>query len=321
MDSVKVSVIIPVMNQEHYLASCLESVVNQSLKEIEIILVEGGSKDNTADIIYRYMDTDDRISVLHKPAEGLPKARQAGLKKAVGEYILYLDGDDRLEPDALELLYNRGIEADADMVVLNFWLENQYNNTRREAVTAPFVRFSGIDFIRSIFKQKSYWMVWSVLHKRKLYDNNIQFATESFLGEDTLLTTQLAYYSRKVMKVDTKPLLHHYIRKAPEEKRLSFTEKDYFDLDSLSDRICSFFKEKPEYEQLCECVDSLRLQAITRSFTYHYYDCARERSREALGILKRRPSLCNIAGKKMEHVFQAFSLSESFGRLMARVLL
>ena len=322
MSSVKVSVIIPVRNQARHLPDCLNSVIRQTLPEIEIIVIDGGSTDTTVDIVCNYMDRDPRIHLLNKAGDGLSLARQAGLKKAKGEYILYLDGDDTLTENALELLYNRGEETDADMVVLNFWIENKYNQTKKESSSMRFVRLSGIDFIRTLYQRQNYWMVWSVLHKRSLYSRfNIHFEAELFLGEDTLLTTQLAYYSRKIVKVNSKPLLHHYIRKAPEEKKLSFSEKDYFDLETFPELIRNFLKDKPEYNQLEECIDSLRLQSIIRSFSYHYFDSACEKSREALHILQRHPSLAEISGKRMKRIFRAYSVSEPLGRLMSKLLL
>ncbi|MGL4293899.1 MAG: glycosyltransferase family 2 protein [Bacteroidales bacterium] len=322
MSSVKVSVIIPVKNQEKHISLCLESVTKQTLQEIEIIVIEGGSSDQTADIICQHMDRDPRIHLLICPDQGLSLARQAGLKKAKGDYILYLDGDDTLAPDALELLHRRGDEADADMVVLNFWIENQYNQTTKESSSMSFVRLSGINFIRTLYQRQNYWMVWSVLHKRDLYTrNDIRFEADLYLGEDTLLTTQLAYFSRKVVKVNCKPLLHHYIRRAPEEKKMSFSEKDYFDLETFPELIRNFLKDKPEYEVLEESIDCLRLQAIIRSFSYNYFDCACEKSREALHILHRHPSLGEISGKRMKRIFRAFSVSEPLGRLMSKLLL
>lgn len=322
MSSVKVSVIIPVLNQEKHLPACIESVMNQTLQEIEIIVIEGGSTDQTVDTVYHYMDQDPRIHLIHKPGEGLSLARKAGLQKARGKYILYLDGDHTLTPNALEALYNRGEETDADMVVLNFWIENQYENTRTEASSMRFVRLSGIDFIRTLYQRQNYWMVWSLLHKRSLYSQfDIQFAAELELGEDALLTTQLAYYSRKIVKVNSKPLLHHYIRKAPEEKMQDFSEKDYFDLDAFPELVRKFLKDKPEYSQLEESIDSLRLQSIMRSFKYRYFDSAYEKSREALNILRRYPSLNEISGAKMKHIFRVFAFSKPLSRLVARLFL
>ena len=245
MEAVKVSVIIPVINQAKHIKACLNSVMMQTLQEIEIIVVEGGSTDNTKEIICTEMDKDPRIIILNKEELGLSLARQAGLNMASGKYIYHLDGDDRLESNALELLYNRAEEADADMVVLNFVVENEYNNTTKQSRSIKFVRLSGIDFIRTLYQRENYWMVWSVFHKRSLYKKfKIHFEAKLFLGEDTLLTTQLAYYSKKVVKLDSAPILHHYIRKNPEEKLYSLTEKQYFDLHTYPEIIRNFLDRK-----------------------------------------------------------------------------
>lgn len=322
MSSVKVSVIIPVRNQANFIIDCLESVMNQTLKEIEIIVVEGGSTDGSQLIIAEKAHCDTRITMLSKPGEGISLARQAGVSIAKGSYIHHLDGDDILEPQALELLYNRAEETNADIVVLNFWIENEFNQTRKQSCSECFVRFSGIDFIKSLYLRKNYWMVWSLFHRHDLYEKfEIKFEADLSLGEDTLLTTQLAYYSKKVVKLDSVPLLHHYIRKCPEEKRLSFSKKHYFDLQAFPDIIRKFLKEKPEYSLLEESVDHLRLQVITRGFEYHCFDSACEHSREALEILRRYPSLNKLTSQKMKHLFHAYSMSESIGKLVSKLIL
>ncbi|MEG1616031.1 MAG: glycosyltransferase family 2 protein [Bacteroidales bacterium] len=322
MDSVKVSVIIPVMNQGDHICACLDSVMNQTLQEIEIIVVEGGSKDRSTEIICAHMDRDPRIRMLNKAGEGLPMARKAGVASATGKYVYHLDGDDILEPQALELLYNRAEETAADMVVLNFWIQNDYNKTKKRSNSIRFIRFSGIDFIRSLYLRQNYWMVWSVLHKRSLYENrDIRFEAHLSLGEDALLTTQLAYCSKKVVKLDSEPLLHHYVRKDPETKRLSLSQKNHFDLHTYPELIRKFLREKPEYETLEESINCLRLQTIARSFQYRCFDCACERSREALHILRLHPSLACITGPRMKRVFHAYSLSEKLGKLVSKLLL
>ncbi len=322
MNSVKVSVIIPVINQGNHISACLESVLGQTLKDIEVIVVEGGSTDNTSDIILRFMDKDPRIKLINKSNEGLPMARKAGLNFAKGEYILHLDGDDTLEHDALELLYGKAQECDADMVVLNFIVNHAYNGMEKESASMRFVRLSGIDFIRTLYLRQNYWMIWSVLHKRSLYSNfKIKFDSNLFLGEDALLTTQLAYFSKKIVKLNSKPVLKHYIRKAPEEKRRCFSQKSYFDLITYPRLIEDFLKDKLEYPQLKECIASLRLQSIIKCFTYRCFDSAKDRSTEALQILNEHPSLKIIYGKRMLRFFKICSLNESLGRILCKFML
>ena len=111
----KVSVIIPVYNVERLLPRCLDSVVAQTLRDIEIICVDDGSPDRSADILQRYASQDDRIRVISQENRGLGGARNRGFDAATGEYILYVDSDDRIDPDCCEKLYAAAVETGADV--------------------------------------------------------------------------------------------------------------------------------------------------------------------------------------------------------------
>lgn len=134
-----VSIVIPVYNIGKYLEKCLDSVVAQTFPDIEIIVVNDGSTDNSPEIIARYADKDSRIVVIDKSNEGLAYARKSGIEAAQGEYIQHLDGDDFLEPDAIELLYNKAIEDAADMVVFPFWFDYVDEKKKRSSRPAPGV--------------------------------------------------------------------------------------------------------------------------------------------------------------------------------------
>lgn len=127
MDEIKVSVIVPVYNTEKYLNQCLDSIVNQTLKEIEIILVNDESKDNSLNILEQYKKKDKRIKIINNKheGEGAASARNAGLRIAKGEYLAFLDSDDFFEIDLLEKTYNRGLETKSDIVVYNGMLYDQ----------------------------------------------------------------------------------------------------------------------------------------------------------------------------------------------------
>lgn len=116
----KVSVILPIYNQEKYLAKALTSLQNQTLKETEFICVNDGSKDNSLNILNNYAKADSRIKIINQKNQGTGCARNNGLKAAQGEYIAFLDPDDWLESDALETLYNKSKRQNCDMVVFNF---------------------------------------------------------------------------------------------------------------------------------------------------------------------------------------------------------
>ena len=98
----KVSIIIPVYNSEKYISKCLDSVLNQTYKNIEILVINDGSKDNSIDILREYEKKDDRIVVIDKENEGVAKTRNQGIKKATGDYIMFIDNDDFIDEDYVE---------------------------------------------------------------------------------------------------------------------------------------------------------------------------------------------------------------------------
>ena len=120
MKQPKVSIIVPIFNVELYLVRCIESLLIQTLKDIEIILVDDGSPDSCPLICDEYAQKDSRIKVIHKKNEGLGMARNSGIEIATGKYIAFLDSDDRVEPNMYEILYNRIISSNADLVFCNY---------------------------------------------------------------------------------------------------------------------------------------------------------------------------------------------------------
>lgn len=117
--TIKVSVIIPVYNTEKYLRECLDSVVQQTLEEIEIICVNDGSPDNSREILKAYAESDERIRVIEQNNAGLSAARNTGLAAAKGAFIYFLDSDDRIDPHALEILYGEASLKNLDILYFN----------------------------------------------------------------------------------------------------------------------------------------------------------------------------------------------------------
>lgn len=135
--NVKVSVIVPVYNVEKYLRDCLDSVVNQTLEDIEIICVNDGSTDNSLAILEDYAEKDSRIRIINQENKGLGGARNTGLYNANGEYISFIDSDDWIEPNTFEESYNMSKDLDLDMLMFQMkvfnietgeFIEDQHNN-------------------------------------------------------------------------------------------------------------------------------------------------------------------------------------------------
>lgn len=121
MKNIKVSIIVPVYKvPEVYLKKCIESCVNQTLKEIEIILVDDGSPDNCGKICDKYAKNDKRINVIHKINGGLSSARNTGFLESKGEWIMFVDGDDWIEKNMCELMYKEGLQKNVDLVIGKF---------------------------------------------------------------------------------------------------------------------------------------------------------------------------------------------------------
>ena len=120
----KVSILMPACNVEKFLRECMDSVVGQTLKDIEIICIDDGSKDSTGDILDEYAEQDDRIKVIHKPNSGYGHSMNVGLQNATGEYVGIIETDDFADPDMFEKLYEVAKRTDADVVKSNYYTYN-----------------------------------------------------------------------------------------------------------------------------------------------------------------------------------------------------
>lgn len=133
--NVKVSVVMPVYNVENYIEECLDSLISQTLKEIEIICVDDGSTDGTLNLLYKYEKSDTRVKVIQQQNQYAGVARNNGMKHAVGEYILFLDSDDFFEKTMLEKMYNEAKRTEADLVLCGGQV---FDDATKETKPAPW---------------------------------------------------------------------------------------------------------------------------------------------------------------------------------------
>ena len=128
MENIKVSVIMPVYNVEKFVGKTIESVLNQSLKEIEFFAIDDETPDNSGKICDEYAKKDKRLKVIHKENGGAPEARNVAIEKAKGKYMYFIDSDDWIEEDYLEKMYNLAETNNADVVITGFYMEYYQNN-------------------------------------------------------------------------------------------------------------------------------------------------------------------------------------------------
>ncbi|MGL4992927.1 MAG: glycosyltransferase family 2 protein [Bacteroidales bacterium] len=232
----KVSIVIPIYNVENYIVKCLESCINQTYRDIEVICVNDGSPDNSGEIIEEYVKKDSRLLHLKKNNEGLCFARKSGVEIATGEYIFHLDGDDYLPPTAIDDLLSFALKDNLDIVKgnLDFVKEDSSLLSVFSFKSEGFLSME--EFISQMFLCK-FWTLAGSLIKRSLYVNSIISYKEIVSGEDLISLLQLASYSSRLGFIDRN--VYYYVkhdssimatrRVLPIEGRISFI-KTIFDI-------------------------------------------------------------------------------------------
>lgn len=205
----KVSVILPIYNVEKYLKKCLDSIVNQTFKSIEIICVNDGSTDSSLEILNEYANNDARFIVLSQENQGQGVARNRGIEIAKGEYLQFIDPDDWIEPDAIEILYNFANEHKSEVVKFNYKDYNEYSGEiRKKDFAAKIKKIYSYDLNKIPFfswhdvKKGFLWSldlyVWSYFYSTDFVkSNNIKFAP-SKIGEDHLFSNGALLLAQKI---------------------------------------------------------------------------------------------------------------------------
>ena len=181
MNKDKVSIIVPVYNVEKYLEKCLKSLISQSYKNIEIILIDDGSKDNSGRICDEYKRKDSRIKVIHKENAGVSEARNSGLQKAIGKYICFVDADDFVMNDYVEYMYELIVKNSSEIAICTKIFSNfDENQTSDEAIED----LDGENTVIRILNYRIPIGVYSKIFKKDLIkDNKIRFFKDIYMGE------------------------------------------------------------------------------------------------------------------------------------------
>jgi len=165
-----ISIIIPVYKVEKYLEKCIQSVINQTYENLQIILVDDGSPDNCGKICDEYAKKDHRIEVIHKSNGGLSDARNKGLEMAKGEYIGFVDSDDYIEADMYEVLYNLLKQYNADVSICNFYTVSQGKISIKNADNG-INDYNRIEILKEILLDRNIQSyAWNKLYKKELFD-------------------------------------------------------------------------------------------------------------------------------------------------------
>lgn len=265
----KVSIIVPVYNTEKVLKRCLDSILNQSYKDFELIVINDGSKDKSIEIINEYKEKDNRVKVIDNKNNGVSETRNIGIKAAVGEYIQFIDADDYIEPYMIEETLIKLEDNEADSIITGLFLDiesntgiksskqtfrNQIEEGKKNIAIGVMERLNGT-YINS--------PVNKIYKKSIIVDNNIYMDKTIDLGEDLLFNLEYFKHCKKVIFDDK--CYYHYCMQV--EENLTFKYRsDKLELMYLIYCKCN------EYFNTCN-IDSKMLMNLNNIFIKWMYSC------------------------------------------------
>lgn len=212
-DKPLVTVVVPIYNVEKYLAKCIDSIIKQTYSNIEIILVNDGTKDNSFEIAKQKAMQDNRIKLISQENQGLSEARNTGIQNATGKYICFIDSDDYVQKDYIKKLLENAIKNNADISACDFWYIDETEKTwsRKEKQSQ---NYSNIEALKDIFcgEQNTEVMTWNKLYKLQLFTQNAILFPKGKLHEDNFTTYQLYYYANKISLISDK--LYYYLQRS-----------------------------------------------------------------------------------------------------------
>lgn len=234
----KISVIIPCYNVEKYINKCLDSVLNNTLKDIEVIVINDGSTDNTLNLLKQYKD--DRIILIDKENAGVAMARNDGIKKATGEYITFIDSDDYIDSNAYEKMYNKAKKFDLDLIACD--AKMVYSD--HDVIIPSKIND---DSTNKDLMINAYAVIWNKLYKKELI-KDLEFTKGINLCEDVEFLYKIYPRVKRVGSI-SQPF-YNYIQR-PNSLTYVYDEKIYHAI-KVADRIIEYYKKNNIYDEYRE---------------------------------------------------------------------
>jgi len=252
--NVKVSVIIPIYNAYDFLHPCMDSVIDQTFSDLEIICVDDGSTDHSLDILKEYQKADARVRIVTETNAGPAMARNVGLKRARGEYVIFLDADDFFEPTLIEELYQAAVKNDLDIAITRYDIYNSKKAVFVENTDKNHNRIYKDGVVTSKNEHPDYILqsttgsAWNKMFKKSfLFDKNIHFLSDVMMFEDVYFTAVSLAFAERVSLVPN-VLIHH--RVYSEQSRAKRFKKYYSQVPLVYLKIKEFLMKGGMYEPL-----------------------------------------------------------------------
>jgi len=258
-----ISVIVPVYDMEKYLDECVVSILGQTYSNFELVLVDDGSKDSSGAMIDAWGKKDDRVIAIHKPNGGISSARNRGIDIAKGEYLVFVDSDDYVAPEYLEVLLQTAKDANADMAMCGMYALFQDECCRASSMPMETQIFTSQKYMERFYINTGFFsVVWNKIYKKKLFDT-VRFS-EGRINEDTIITPQLVAQTNKVAYI-AEPLYFYRQRKG---SIMHFEKKEQGILNLLHiyEELIQQHEQKKE-EHLCRLAQKVYLNKSFEQFS------------------------------------------------------
>lgn len=237
----EISIVVPVYNVERYLNRCISSILKQTFTDFELILIDDGSKDYSASICDEYKEKDSRIKVIHQENAGLSAARNKGIEVSNGKYITFIDSDDFIHPNMLEVLYINIVNFDADIAMCDHHRVYENKEVPREFCENNITLYTNLEAVRKIVEKSEERMIvaWGKLYKQNLF-SDIRYPVGKY-HEDEFVTYKLLYKSDRIASTDAK--LYYYLQRSNSITGSTYNIKRLEKLEALNEAI-EFFQSE-----------------------------------------------------------------------------
>lgn len=298
MDMKKVSIVVPVYNAEKYIAECIEAIIEQSYKNIEIILINDGSSDKSGEICNRYANLDNRIQVIHNKNYGVSYSRNCGIEMATGEYILFIDSDDIVEKEYVKTLIKEIIRNKCDISICGYEKVDIVNNKQENYLIREYN-----DIFCGILKDDYYILEpflltpWGKLYRIKIIKKyNIRFPEDCKIAEDQIFNYTYLEFVKKYVYIN-KPMYKYFYRNMYSLTNNRNIENFYSEIKNLKIKKRFLQKKKIlDYECLINqnALGLIGLYLINQTINYQDF-------KYCINILNEYINLkCNVKGRKKQ---------------------
>lgn len=286
MNNNLVTVVVPVYNVEKYIEKCLNSIIEQTYRDIEIIIVNDGSKDKSIDICEKIQSKDSRIKIINQKNAGLSAARNTGIQNASGKYICFVDSDDFLDKNYVRLLLENLIKNGADISVCDYIYIDEKGKTWTRKIKHNKV-YSNIEAIKDLLvgTQNTEVMTWNKLYKLSLFKEHNIYFPERKLHEDNFTTYKLYYYSQSISLINDR--LYFYLQRTNSIMGKKFNIKRLDVLQAVQETKEFLINKHIDLKAELECYQALiQIQIFNNMIRDNFY--GRERKELIRNIKKNR---------------------------------